>query len=219
VYLVVGFLVFGEAGLFVGFVLPGETAVLIGGAIAGGPHHRVSIIALCIIVVACAIFGDSVGYLVGERYGHHLMNLPILRHRRVTLERALDGLRRRGPIYVFIGRFTAFLRAVMPGLAGMSKMHYRRFLIANAIGGIAWGLTFTLLGYYLGQAVDKYAGPGGIIILIVLALVVTGNHIRSKRTERREDATFLARQTGSADVDEPVAESIINDERTIDQPE
>jgi membrane-associated protein len=194
VYLVVSLLVFGEAGLFIGFVIPGETAVLIGGAIAGGPHHRVSIVALCIIVVASAILGDSLGYLVGERYGHHLLRLRILKHRRVTLERALEGLRRRGPIYVFLGRFTAFLRAVMPGLAGMSRMHYQRFLLANAIGGVTWGLTFTLLGYYLGQAVDRYAGPGGIALLALIVLGLGANHLRAKRKERREDAAFVAEQ-------------------------
>jgi len=124
-------LVFGEAALFIGFILPGETAVLVAGVVAS--QGRVNVAIVCLLVVVAAITGDSVGYAIGNRYGESLMKLPILKRRRGALDRALEGLRRRGPIYVFIGRFTAFLRAVMPGLAGMSRMNYRRFLIANAL--------------------------------------------------------------------------------------
>ncbi len=142
VYGLVTVLVFGEAALFIGFILPGETAVLVAGVVASQDHVNVGVV--CVLVVAAAITGDSVGYEVGHRYGESLMKLSILKRRRPALERALEGLRRRGPIYVFIGRFTAFLRAVMPGLAGMSGMNYRRFFIANALGGTIWGVTFTL---------------------------------------------------------------------------
>ena len=114
VYGLVTLLVFGEAALFIGFILPGETAVLVAGVVASQDHVNVGVI--CVLVVAAAITGDSVGYEVGHRYGESLMKLSILKRRRPALDRALEGLRRRGPIYVFIGRFTAFLRAVMPGL-------------------------------------------------------------------------------------------------------
>ena len=193
VFGLVALLVFGEAALFIGFVLPGETSVIVAGVVASQGHINIG--ALCVLVVVAAIIGDSVGYAIGNRYGERLMTLPIIRHRRVALERALEGLRRRGPVYVFVGRFTAFLRAVMPGLAGMSKMHYRRFLIANALGGAIWGVGFTLLGYYAGHAltkVEKYASWAGLALLaIIIALVVT-LHFRRKRIDALEDATWIA---------------------------
>src|ERR1035437_10309553 len=102
VYGLVTLLVFGEAALFIGFVLPGETAVLVAGVAASQGH--VNIVVVCVLVVAAAITGDSVGFAIGHRYGEHLMRLKILRPRRIALERALEGLRRRGPMYVFIGR-------------------------------------------------------------------------------------------------------------------
>ena len=193
VYVVVFLLVFGEAALFIGFVLPAEAAVLVGGAIASQGH--VSIKWLCIGVVISAILGDSVGYFIGERWGHHLLKLPIVRNRHVTISRALEGLKRRGPIYVFAGRFTAFLRAVMPGLAGMSKMHYPKFLMANAAGGLVWGLGFTLLGYFAGttlKKVEKYASWGGIGLLIVVIGIVATVHIVKKRGERAAEVAWRA---------------------------
>lgn len=185
VYGLVALLVFGEAALFIGFVLPGETSVIIAGVVASQGHVNVGL--LCVLVVVAAIVGDSVGYAVGHRYGERLFSLPVIRSRRAQLDSALAGLRRRGPIYVFVGRFTAFLRAVMPGLAGMSKMHYRRFLMANALGAAVWGVGYTLLGYFAGSAlsrIEHYASWFGILVLVlVLGLVVT-LHVARTRRER-----------------------------------
>lgn len=193
VYLLVGFLVFGEAALFIGFVIPGETSVIVGGVIAS--QGRVNIVGLCVAVVLSAIVGDSVGYAIGKRYGQQILELKILRKRRAALDRALEGLRKRGPVYVVAGRFTAFLRAVMPGLAGISKMHYRRFLIANAIGGILWGAGFTLIGFLAGHAlhkIEKAASWLGIVLLVLFAAFVTFHHIRSKKREAREEVEWEA---------------------------
>src|SRR5580692_1193652 len=193
VYGLVTLLVFGEAAFFIGFILPGETAVLVAGVVASQDHVNVGIVA--VLVVAAAITGDSVGYAIGRRYGESLMKLPVLRRRRGALERALEGLRRRGPIYVFIGRFTAFLRAVMPGLAGMSRMNYRRFLFANALGGIIWGISFTLLGYFAGTAltrIEKYASWAGLSVLIAMILFFVIFHFVRKSRETNEEAAYEA---------------------------
>ena len=189
VYVGVALLVFSEAALFVGFVLPGETSVLVAGLIAS--QGRINVVVVCVIVVAAAILGDTVGYFVGERYGSRLFNLRLLRKRRADLDRALEGLRERGPYYVFLGRFTAFLRAVMPGLAGMSDMRYRVFLIANASSALIWGVSFTLLGYYAGSAltkIEKYSNWIGIGVLVVVLVVIAAFYL----IRRRRDAMGAA---------------------------
>ncbi len=192
VYGLVALLVFGEAALFIGFVLPGETSVIVAGVVASKGH--VNIVVLCVLVVIAAIVGDSVGYAVGHRYGEKLLTLPVIRHRQVALQRALEGLRQRGPIYVFVGRFTAFLRAVMPGLAGMSKMHYRRFLIANALGGLVWGVGYALLGYFAGAAlsrIERYASWLGIGLLVLVLALAWVLHLRRQRRDAASDEAWL----------------------------
>jgi membrane-associated protein len=186
VYCLVAFLVFGEAALFIGFVLPGETAVIVAGVVASKGH--VNVVTLCALVVVSAIVGDSVGYEVGRKYGTHLVTLPIVRSRQHSIERALDGLRRRGVIYVFVGRFTAFLRAVMPGLAGMSRLPYRRFLLANASGALLWGVGYTLLGYFAGTAlnsIERVSGLVGIGILVVVIGVVVALYFAKRRADAK----------------------------------
>jgi membrane-associated protein len=202
VYGLVTLLVFGEAALFIGFIFPGETAVLVAGVVASQDH--VNVVVVAVLVVAAAISGDSVGYFIGRRYGESLMKLPILKRRRAALDGALEGLRRRGPIYVFIGRFTAFLRAVMPGLAGMSEMNYRRFFIANALGGIIWGVSFTLLGYFAGTAltrIENYASWVGLAVLIAMVLFFVIFHFVKKSRQTNEDLASSSGDDSAQDVE------------------
>jgi membrane protein DedA with SNARE-associated domain len=83
-------------------------------------------------------------------------------------------LRERGGWAVLAGRFTAFLRAVMPGLAGLSQMRYGKFVVWNALGGLIWGVGFTLVGYFAGASYEKVAGTIGRGSAIVLAAIVIG---------------------------------------------
>lgn len=162
-----------EASAFLGVVIPGEIAVLLGGVLAF--EHRAPLPAVLAAAVAGAIIGDSVGYVVGRRWGRRLLDGSIGRlvpgqH----LDRAERYLAERGGPAVFFGRFTAALRALIPGLAGMAGLHYRTFALYNAVGGAIWAVGFVLLGYVAGtgwrrvEAVAKRAS-----LLLLLALVAT----------------------------------------------
>jgi membrane protein DedA with SNARE-associated domain len=183
VYAVVAALVFCEDALFVGFVLPGETAVVIGGVLAS--QGKVSVYWLALAVVLAAITGDSVGYEIGHHFGPRILETRPLRRHRDRVENAQDMIRRRGAAAVFFGRFIAFFRAMMPALAGISRMPYRRFLPFNALGGLAWGIGFTLLGYFAGSAYTRVEHQVGRVIAVLLAAVVIAAliawHVRRRR--------------------------------------
>ena len=185
VYLVAGGLVFAEDALFVGFVLPGETAAILGGVAAS--RHHASLPLICAVVVLAAIVGDTVGYEIGARYGVRLLQVRVLRHRRAAIDGARGLLARRGGIAVFLGRFIAFFRAVMPFLAGAAHMPYRRFLAYNAAGGLVWGIGSVLLGYLAGNsyaAIEKTFGRAAA--LVAAGIVVIGLIIWTIRRRRRE---------------------------------
>jgi membrane-associated protein len=188
-YALVGALVFSEAAILIGFVFPGETAVIVGGVAASRGH--INIVTLILVVVACAISGDSVGYWVGREWGQRLLDIRLLRHRQHLLQAALRQLNRRGALAVIVGRFTAFLRAVIPGLAGISSMPYRIFLPANAAGGILWGTAYCLLGYFVGHAytnVEHVSGVASDVLLGVIAVVIVILFIRRRHRERPDGA-------------------------------
>ncbi len=181
---VVGLLVFGEAAVFIGFVLPGEAAVLFGGFLASTGH--VSVVTLAVVVVVAAIVGDSVGYEVGRRTGPWMLRTRMMRRHEHRVERTRTFLDGRGAPAIFLGRFTAFLRAMTPGMAGLSGMRYRRFLVYNALGGLVWGVGCVLAGYLAGSSYKKVAhwlGEGGavVVVLVVLAALVVWRVRRRRR--------------------------------------
>ena len=186
-YTIIALLVFGEAAFFLGFVVPGETAVLLGGFLASQGH--LDIVTLIAIVVIGAILGDTVGYEVGRHVGPRVLQLGVFQKREAQLHKAQDSLRRRGGPAVLLGRWTAFFRAVMPGLAGLSRMRYRTFLFWNALGGIAWGITYSLVGYFAGASYENVASTIGKGTAVVIAvLVIAGLVVWRVRLRRREQA-------------------------------
>jgi membrane protein DedA with SNARE-associated domain len=182
---VVGLVVFAEDALFVGFVIPGETAAILGGVAANRGH--VALPAVLAVVLLGAVIGDSVGYEVGRQVGTRVLGWPVLARRRERIDAASDYLARRGGTAVFLGRWTAFFRAVMPALAGTARMPYRRFLTFNVAGGVLWGTTVVLLGYLAGASygrVEKLLGRGTALViaaLVVAAVVVW--QVRRRRSE------------------------------------
>jgi membrane protein DedA with SNARE-associated domain len=170
--------------LFVGFFLPGETAVILGGVLAY--RHTVSLPLMAVVVGLAAVAGDSAGYEVGHRYGTRLLATRILRRHSQALTTAQITLRRNAGRAVFLARFTAFLRAVMPALAGTAKVPYRRFLAFNAAGGLTWGIGYTLLGYLAGasyKTVESYASYAGYIFLAAVIIAATTIAVRRHHTE------------------------------------
>jgi membrane-associated protein len=186
VLLIAGLAVFTEDALFVGFVVPGETVALLAGAAAKLGH--VSLVGVLVVVIGAAIVGDTVGYEIGRHVGPRVLQLRIFRRRRKRLDDAQDFLVRRGGSAVFLDRWVAFFRAVMPALAGTARMPYPRFLAFNAAGGIAWGATVVLLGYAAGASyarVEKTFGRN--VAFVVLAVVVGGVIIWRVRARRADN--------------------------------
>src|SRR6266568_1875464 len=192
-----------EASAFVGFVFPGEIAVILGGVAAS--RGTVPLWAVIAAAVAGAIIGDSAGYLIGRHWGTDLLHgtlgrLPVIRtHLDKHLDTARAYVQRRKGSAVFFGRFTAALRVLVPGLAGMSEVHYPTFLAYNVAGGALWGTGFAVLGYLAGASyhrVEHIAGQAG---LILLGLIVAG--LIASRLLRR----FAARSPGLKAVGDRVA--------------
>ena len=187
VYLAVFGLPFLEAAVLLGFVVPGEAAVVFGGVVAG--RGDLSLTLVLVVAIGGAILGDSVGYLVGRRYGHRIQATRL--GRRVGEQRwgrAEDFLRRRGPVAVFVGRFTALLRAMVPGAAGMARMPYRTFLVFNVLGGAVWASACVLGGWALGSVISTYISDVSYVVVGVVVLVVLVHVVRGRR-ERRASGT------------------------------
>ena len=184
-YALVGALVFAEAALLVGFFLPGETAAVVGGVLAGA--GLVNLETMMTVVVLSAIVGDSVGYIVGRTAGPWLLRQRPLRG-SIGVQRTTSMLERRGGPAVFIGRFVTFARAVVPGLAGIVGLRYRTFLGYNALGGLLWGVAYTLLGYVIGRSFTRIVSDlstASLLLIAVAGVAFVAYVVFRRRSQKR----------------------------------
>jgi undecaprenyl-diphosphatase len=160
-----------EASTFLGFIFPGEIACLLGGVLAY--ESKVSLAVVIVVAVAGAVIGDSVGFAVGYRYGDTLLNkVPARIIKPENVVRTKELIVRLGGRAVFVGRFAAALRALVPGFAGVSKMPYRTFLIWNFAGGTVWATAVVVAGYLAGKSWHRVASDISIVGWGVLGAVV-----------------------------------------------
>jgi membrane protein DedA with SNARE-associated domain len=128
-------------------------------------------------VAVGAVAGDNIGYQLGRHLGRDWL----LRHgsrfglRQKRLAQAEAFFQRQGPKAVFFGRFIGFARALVPFVAGTSRMSYRKFVLYDALGAVLWTVGFVTLGYVLGaswRVAERWIGRTGFIIAAVAVLLV-----------------------------------------------
>jgi membrane protein DedA with SNARE-associated domain len=178
-----------------GIPLPGETALMSAALYAGTTHH-LNVVALAATAAAGAVIGDNAGYWIGRTGGYRLAQ----RYGRfVGLDRAKLKVGRylfaqHGVKVVFAGRFIAVLRTFAAFFAGVSRMRWPAFLVANAAGGAAWSCFYAFGAYALGRAADSvgstitYAGYGLASGATVASIVMVRRSVR--RLERRAEEAF-----------------------------
>jgi membrane-associated protein len=172
-----------EASTLLGIVVPGELALVLGGVLAH--QGRVPLVAVVVAGAVGAVVGDTVGYAVGRRVGERLLaHLPRRLVEPGQVERATALVRRLGGRAVFVGRFAAALRALVPGLAGVAGMPYRTFAAYNAAGGVLWATGFVLVGFAAGPAwrtVERVAGRAGLVLLLTIVVVAPAAALLHRR--------------------------------------
>jgi membrane protein DedA with SNARE-associated domain len=177
-----------ECAALAGLLVPGESLVLASGFLA----HR-QILRLQLVMPAAAlgaVVGDNIGYLLGSRLGREWLLRKGSRFglRRKRLAQVEAFFQRQGPKAVFIGRFIGFARALVPFVAGASRMPYRKFFVYDALGAVLWTIAFVTLGYVLGaswQLAEKWISRTGLILGL---LVLTGALLVAARRRRRAQA-------------------------------
>src|SRR4051794_6743205 len=185
-------IVFAESGLLFGFFLPGDSLLFTAGLlVAGGTYLHVPLWLMCALVSAAAVAGDQFGYLFGRRFGPGLFRRPDSRlFKQQNLTRAQDFFGRYGARSIILARFVPIVRTFTPIVAGASRMHYRKFLIYNVVGGALWACGVTILGYFLGQVAFVRANIELILVgIVVLSVIPIG--VELLRNRRRARSTEL----------------------------
>jgi membrane protein DedA with SNARE-associated domain len=170
----------------IGIPVPGET-MLVTAAIYAGTTGRLSIVWVIVASSAGAIIGDNIGYVIGrtggyrvlKRYGRYIR----LEENRLRLGQYL--FRKHGGKVVFFGRFISVLRIFAAFLAGVNHMHWRRFLIFNAAGGIIWSTIYGVAAYLFGQQLVRLSGEVDLALAVIGIVIIIGAIVFLRRNEAR----------------------------------
>ena len=176
-----------ERSIFIGIVVPGDVILAMGGIYSARGDLEIGwVIALGTIA---GIVGESTGYWLGRRYGVTLLRrLPLIRRLEPKLQHAEKYFEDHGGKTVAIGRYASAVGALIPFVAGISRMHYGRFLAFDIPAVVLWAAGISLVGYVFGanlETVDEILSRSGWIMLgALVALVGIVVFVRRRRRRR-----------------------------------
>lgn len=149
VYAILFLIIFVETGLVVMPLLPGDSLLFAAGAIAA--TGALDPVWLSVLLLIAAVMGDSLNYQIGRYIGPRVFSMNLRFIKREHLLRTQAFFAKHGGKTIIFARFMPIIRTFAPFVAGVSHMHYPRFLMFNMVGGAAWILSFVWLGYFFGN--------------------------------------------------------------------
>jgi membrane-associated protein len=161
-------IVFVETGLLIGFFLPGDSLLFTAGLFVARGDIGLPLWVLLVTIPLAAFAGDQVGYAIGRQAGPALFRRPDSRlFQQEYVDKAYAFFEKYGARTIVLARFVPIVRTFAPVVAGVSRMHYRTFVVYNAVGALVWGAGVTALGYFLGQIAFVRENVEVILLLIV----------------------------------------------------
>jgi membrane protein DedA with SNARE-associated domain len=161
-----------------GIPLPGETMLITAAAFAAAGHH-LSIVGVIVAAIIGAVVGDNIGFAIGWFGGYPLLRRfgKYVRLDEAKLKVGRYIFMRHGAKVVFFGRFVSVLRTYAAFLAGTNRMHWSKFLIANALGAIVWATLYGVAAYELSSAITKLSTPvaialGALAVVVIIAAAI-----------------------------------------------
>lgn len=183
IYVILFLIIFTETGLVVIPFLPGDSLLFAAGTFCAGvtingQHAELNLFIVLLLLIIAAISGDALNYFLGKSIGSKAIRWKIGKRQLIQqkyIDQTQDFFNKHGSKAIVIARFVPIVRTFAPFVAGIGNMKYLTFLRFNIIGGFAWVLGLTLLGYFFGNLEIVKANfeivISGIIFLSLLPML------------------------------------------------
>jgi len=180
-YLIIGLIIFVETAVVLAFFLPGDSILFSAGLVAAS-RHDLNIVLLCFIVFIAAFLGDQIGYVFGRTIGRPYLDKRTSPRIQKMVARSERFYAHSGWWAVVAARFFPWIRSFIPPIAGAAKMNYYKFLSANAVGALLWGVGITSAGFYAATLPWVKNSSYGLAIFFIGGSIVsaTWNFFRAR---------------------------------------
>ena len=180
-----------ERSIFIGLIVPGDLILALGGVYAS--QQKMSLLLVIVIGTLAAIAGESLGFLLGRRYGRRVVRrVPFVGGWLAEkLEQSEGFFKKHGGLTVAIGRYATAAGAFIPFTAGASKMSYRTFILFDAPAIAVWAAGISIFGYVFGQHlgfIDRALSRFGYVVLGLAVVLFLGRWLFRRWRDRRETA-------------------------------
>ncbi len=178
-------IVFIENGLFFGFFLPGDSLMFTAGLLCatGVLNHPFALVIISIFITA--VLGNIFGYYFGSRAGRSLYSRKdTFFFRKSHIQTAEQFYNQYGIRTLIIGRFLPVVRTFAPIVAGIIKMPFSTFMVANIAGAAAWVGSLVTIGYYLGKVwpeAENYLGWIILTLILITSIPVIRTYLSAKK--------------------------------------
>lgn len=186
-------IVFCETGLVIMPFLPGDSLLFTAGALSATTALNIGW--LLILLIAAAVLGDAVNYMIGYYAGEKLIRTRLIKKQH--LDRTHEFFQKHGKMTIVLARFVPIVRTFAPFVAGMGKMGYFEFACYNVTGGIVWVSLFVASGRLFGNlpVVKKYFSLV-IVAIIVLSVVPIAYEVWRQWRENRRNGKSVPAESG-----------------------
>ena len=182
-YIILFLIIFAETGLVVAPFFPGDSLLFVVGTIAAAGLLRIEW--LFVLLTLAAIIGDTVNYWIGHYVGPKIFHKNNRFFKKEHLEKTHEFYEKHGGKTIIIARFVPIVRTFAPFVAGIGKMSYRRFVVYNIVGGVAWVAIFLFGGYFFGNLqIVKENLSLVILVIIVVSLIPAVTEFLSYRRKK-----------------------------------
>ena len=184
-YLTVGTIIFIETGVMLGFFLPGDSLLFAAGIVAS-THGDIDAFTLSVVVFMAAFLGDQVGFVFGRVIGRPYLERNKSARVQTMIVKSEIYYDKYGFWAVVGSRFIPWVRTFVPPIAGATRMNYYKFLLANSLGALIWGVGITMSGFYAASLpwVKTSAVTIGWIFISLWLLSLIVNFVRHRQALR-----------------------------------
>lgn len=139
-----------------GLPLPGET-ILVFASFLAYKNHQLQLPWIILAGTAAATAGDNIGFWIGRKGGRPLLKKwkHLLHVNDDDIRAGEELLHDKGGRTIFFARYIWGMRMLAGPLAGVLRMHWRRFAVFNFLGAATWVATIALVGYAFGSQFEN----------------------------------------------------------------
>ena len=168
-YAILFLIIFAETGFVFTPFLPGDSLLFAAGMFSATGSFNVVFLAL--LLWTAAFLGDNINYWVGYYFGQKIVNNKYVPVNQKHIDSTQEFYSRHGGKTIFLARFMPIIRTFAPFVAGIGKMHYRKFISYSILGGFTWVGLFVFAGYFFGN-IPIIKDNFSIVIMGIIAISV-----------------------------------------------